>query len=90
MCIRDRLPPVPAMIGILPLEVSTAHLIVAIFSSVVIVEASPVVPQTIIASAPLSTWKLINFLNSSKFTPESLNGVHCGFCTLRGGSGSDR
>lgn len=54
---------------------STANFIVSFFSSTVIVEDSPVVPQTIMLSAPSEIWNSIIFLNSSKFTPVSVNGV---------------
>ncbi len=53
----------------------TANFIVSFRSSIDIVEASPVVPQTISASTPSDIWNSIIFLNSSKFTPFSLNGV---------------
>ena len=68
-------PPVPAMIGTLWFAVFTANSIVCFLSSSVIVELSPVVPQTISASTPSLIWNSISFSNSLKFTPFSSNGV---------------
>ena len=48
---------------------------VSFLSSSVIVDASPVVPHTIIASILFSICSSIIFPNSSKLTPVSVNGV---------------
>ena len=67
--------PVPTITGIFSFATSKAQFIAIIFSSLVIVELSPVVPQTIKASTLLSIWNCKNFLNSEILTPFSSNGV---------------
>ena len=58
------LPPVPAMTGILRLTRSTTKRITSIRSSADMVAASPVVPQTMMASVPLMICSSMSRVNA--------------------------
>jgi hypothetical protein len=67
--------PVPAITGTLPFTTSTVNLIVSFLSCSLIVEASPVVPQIIIASVLCVICHSRSSASFPKSTPSSLNGV---------------
>ncbi len=83
MAFRDRstqkqvsLLPVPAITGTRPLTLSMMKAMTFKCSSELIVAASPVVPQAIIASAPPLIWSSISFSSSSQRTsPRESKGV---------------
>ena len=70
-----QLAPVPAITGIRLFTILVTNWIAAFLSSKDIVADSPVVPQTIMLSAPFAIWVSISFSNSVKLIPSLVNGV---------------